>query len=321
MYANENEILQLIAKHKGDTSYDIVRAVEELDISSFIEFTGGTKGDYYHKRMLNRILKEGYQDVNPRPKYADGTPAYTISVNESMQNYDLSKGESPLLTLRPIAWKSAVKEILWIYQLQDNKLSTLHDMDIYYWDEWDIGDGTIGQRYGATVRKYDLMNELLSGLQSNPYGRRHIMSMWQNEDFKTPGLPPCCFMTTWNVRNDGNGREFLDMEMKQRSSDFATSVSINELQYIALLLMVARHCGYEPGVFTHITTNVQIYDRHIDNVNILLSRHPVPCKPNLVLDTEKTNFYEFTIDDFILVDYPVSKIKEINPQLKFDLGI
>ena len=321
MYASEKDILQLVAKHKGDTSYDIVRAVEELEIRSFIESTGGTKGDYYHKSMLNRILKEGYQDVNPRPKYTDGTPAYTISVNESMQKYDISKGESPLLTLRPIAWKSAVKEILWIYQLQDNKLSTLHDMNIYYWDEWDIGDGTIGQRYGATVRKYDLMNELLSGLQSNPYGRRHIMNMWQNEDFKTPGLPPCCFMTTWNVRNDGNGKEYLDMEMKQRSSDFATSVSINELQYIALLLMVARHCGYEPGVFTHVTTNVQIYDRHIENAKTLLSRQPVPCKPNLILDTEKTNFYDFTIDDFKLIDYPVSKIKETNPQLKFDLGI
>lgn len=280
-----------------------------------------TKGDRYQKDILEKILEEGYLDENPRPHYADGTPAHTYSINHIMTQYDLSKGECPILTLRPIAWKSAVKEILWIYQMHSNRISDLHEMGIKYWDEWDIGDGTIGQRYGATVNKYNLMNQLLEGLVKDPFGRRHIISLWQNADFETPGLNPCCFQTIWNVRKGKDGEKYLDMMLTQRSSDFAVSVSINELQYVALLLMVARHCGYKPGVFTHVTANVQIYDRHIEQAKELIRRPTIYCHPQLVLKEGKTNFYKFTIDDFELVDYPLDLIKRENPQLKFDLGI
>ena len=111
------------------------------------------------------------------------------------------------------------------------------------------------------------------------------------------------------------------MLMNQRSSDYEVSCAINELQYIALLLMIAKHCGYEPGVFTHVLENVQIYDRHIENVNEILNREFIPCDARLILDTDKTNFWDFTIDDFKMIGYPIEKIKEKNPQLKFDLGI
>lgn len=164
----------------------------------------GTKGDYYHKLVLNKILKEGTLDINPRPHYSDGLPAHTYSINHIMQQYDLSKGECPVETLRPIAWKSAVKEILWIYQMQSNKINDLHEMGIKYWDDWDIGDGTIGCRYGATVKRHNLMNKLLNGLKQDPFGRRHIMNMWQEDDFSdetggtTKGLNPCCYETIWN---------------------------------------------------------------------------------------------------------------------------
>lgn len=358
MYLNETDLQNIFNACTKDTTLDIVTEIEKADFEAFKKQTNGTKGDYYHKKILSRIQKEGYLDVNPRPHYEDEvlvdgrtvtdlqgnvievdtehgqgvekkngkwylhTPAHTISVNETMTRYDLQKGECPILTLRPIAWKSAVKEILWIYQMQSNKLEDLHNLGIKYWDDWNVGDNTIGPRYGYTVKRYDLMNNLLNGLKKDPYGRRHIIELWQVEDFKKPGLNPCCHMTTWNVRNDGNGNEYLDMEMKQRSSDFATSVSINELQYIALLLMVAKHCGYKPGVFTHVTTNVQIYDRHMEQADELINRTPVAtenCK--LVLDTDKTDFYDFTIDDFKLLNYPLDKIKETNTQLKFDLGI
>lgn len=286
----------------------------------------GTKGDYYHKSVLNKILNEGTLDINPRPHYSDGTPAHTYSINHIMQRYDLSKRECPVETLRPIAWKSAVKEILWIYQLQSNKLDDLHNMNIKYWDDWDIGDGTIGCRYGATIRRHNLMNKLLDGLKQDPFGRRHIMNMWQENDFSdetggtTKGLNPCCYETIWNVRQSEDGL-YLDMLMNQRSSDYEVSCAINELQYIALQLMVAKACGFRPGIFTHVIENVQIYDRHIDNVKNLLTRESVRCCPQLILDTDKTDFYEFTIDDFVLTDYPIDKIKEKNPQMKFDLGI
>lgn len=238
----------------------------------------------------------------------------------------MSKGECPVETLRPIAWKSAVKEILWIYQMQSNKINDLHEMGIKYWDDWDIGDGTIGCRYGATIRRHNLMNKLLKGIKQDPFGRRHIMNMWQEDDFSdetggtTKGLNPCCYETIWNVRQGEDGL-YLDMLMNQRSSDYEVSCAINELQYIALQLMVAKTCGFKPGMFTHVIENVQIYDRHINNVKNLLTREPVKCCPQLILDTDKTDFYEFTIDDFALTDYPVDKIKEKNPQMKFDLGI
>lgn len=286
----------------------------------------GTKGDNNHRLVLQKILDEGTLDVNPRPHYSDGTPAHTYSINHIMQQYDLSKGECPVETLRPIAWKSAVKEILWIYQMQSNRLDELHEMGIKYWDDWNIGDGTIGCRYGATVKRHNLMNKLLDGLKQDPFGRRHIMNMWQEDDFSdetggtTKGLNPCCYETIWNVRQGEDGL-YLDMLMNQRSSDYEVSCAINELQYIALQLMVAKTCGFKPGVFTHVIENAQIYDRHINNVKNLLTREPVECNPQLMLNTDKTDFYEFTIGDFVLTDYLVEKIREKNPQMKFDLGI
>lgn len=283
-------------------------------------------GDYYHIKTLDTILKCGTMDENPRPHYSDGTPAHTLYINHVVQQYDLSKGECPIETLRPIAWKSAVKEIFWIYQMQSNKLADLHELGIKYWDEWDIGDGTIGCRYGATVKRHNLINKLLEGLISDPFGRRHIMSLWQEDDFSdetggtTKGLNPCCYETIWNVRRIGEDL-YLDMLMNQRSSDYEVSCSINELQYVALQLMVAKHCGMVPGVFTHVIENAQIYDRHVDDVKQLIKREPITCSPSFELKTEKSNFFDFTIDDFVLSDYPREEISKKNPQIKFDLGI
>lgn len=279
-----------------------------------------TKADQIMKETIRNILDNGFIDNDPRPHYEDGTPAHTISVNQVMHKYDISKGEFPITTLRPIAWKSSVKEILWIYQKASNSLDVLeNEFNIHWWNEWESKDRprTIGQRYGATVKKYDLMNKLLNDIKNNPYGRRHIMSLWQENDFaETDGLMPCAFMTMWNVRG-----KYLDMTLVQRSSDWLTAGNINQMQYVALLMMVARHTGYEPGVFTHFLQNVQIYDRHIENAKIMYEREGIECNPKLVLNPEKTNFYDFTIDDFTLEDYPTELIKEKNPQLKFELGI
>jgi len=286
-----------------------------------------TKGDMYHLSMLQRILQEGYLDENPRPKYSDGTPAHTLSVNHAMQTYDLSKGECPIETLRPIAWRAAVKEIFWIYQMQSNSLADLHDAGIEYWDEWDIGDGTIGCRYGATVRRHNLIGKLITGLKRDPFGRRHIMSLWQEDDFSdetggtTAGLNPCCYETIWNVRKGKDGELYLDMLMNQRSSDYEVSCAINEIQYNALLLMIAQECSFKPGVFTHVLENIQIYDRHIEQASTILNRTPIECEPRLVLTNKEAKWGEFTVDDFEMVDYPLKTIKELNPQLKFDLGI
>lgn len=278
------------------------------------------KADLIFKETVKNIMENGVMDINPRPKYKDGTPAHTKFINHVVHTYDLEKGELPLITLRNIAIKNGIKEILWIYQDQSSDLSVLKEKyNIHWWDEWESKDmpGTIGRRYGATVKKYDLMNKLLDGIKSDPYGRRHIISLWQENDFEeTDGLKPCAFMTIFNVRG-----EFLDMALIQRSSDFITAGNINQVQYVAFLMMVARHCGYKPGKFTHFIDNVQVYDRHFDAARELLNREAIECNPRLILNPEKKDFYDFTVDDFILEGYPREEINEKNPQLKLEIGI
>lgn len=291
------------------------------------------KANQYMVDTINYIFMNGYEDVSPRPKYEDGTPAHTYSVNHVMRKYDLSKGEFPICTLRPIAWKTGIKEIFTIYQNPTNVIAEMEAMGVNWWGDWDIGNGTIGQRYGATVKRYDLVNNLIEDIKKDPYGRRKIMSLWQESDLKeTDGLAPCAFLTIWNVRNDKITRqEYLDMCLIQRSGDMLTASGagcINEVQYAALLMMIARHCGYKAGVFTHFVANEQIYDRHYTQAKELLKRYKDlerhelfkfntrTSNPRLALNPEKTNFFEMTIDDFEMIDY-----EPIKPQLKLELGI
>ena len=283
-----------------------------------------TKADKYMAQAIDEILTDGYKDINPRPKYADGTPAHTISINHTCRKYDLSAGEFPICTLRPQAWKTGIREIFTIYQKPTNEIAKMEEMGVNWWGDWDIGDGTIGQRYGATVSRYDLINNLIKDIKNDPYGRRKIVSLWQETDLReTAGLAPCAFLTIWNVRG-----EYLDMCLVQRSGDMLTASGpggINEIQYAALLMMIARHTGYKPGVFTHFVANEQIYDRHMEAAAEMKRRYTLNVKadymqeeldPMLILNPEKTNFYDFTIEDFTMENYHPMK-----PQLKLELGI
>ena len=282
-----------------------------------------TKGDMYTKEILKRILEEGCMDKNPRPKYEDGTPAHTLSVNHGMCTYDLTKGENPLITLRPIAVKSSIGELLWIYQDESNDLDVLRNKyGVTWWDEWDIGDRTIGSVYGETVRRHELVKKLIDGLKNNPDGRRHIISLWQEDVFHDKhGLKPCAFLTQWNVRHGNDGVTYLDMCLTQRSSDFCTAGCINQVQYLIFQHLIARHLGYTPGRFTWFYNNIQIYDRHIEQAKELIDREPVDCEPYIWLNPEKTDFYDFTPDDIEVRGYPRKLIKERNPQMKFEIGI
>lgn len=273
------------------------------------------KANEIYKRNLINLVASPYntQGQKVRPKYSDGNPSYTKFINNITDTYDVSNGEYPISNYRPIAWKSAIKEILWIYQQASNSLDILENKyNIHWWNDWNIGDRTIGQRYGATIKKYNLMNKLLKGLKEEPYGRRHIINMYQYADFEeTKGLNPCVYETIWNVRG-----EYLDVFVNQRSSDYVTSENVNRIQYCALLLMVAKSVGLKVGLFTYNVCNMHLYDRHEENAKELLSRKPINKQPKLILDTDKTDFYSFTIDDFKLVDFECD-----HPQLKFELAI
>ena len=287
------------------------------------------KADMYFKDLMGKILTEGTFDENPRPIWLeeDGsrTPAYCKFITHHCMTYDLSKNEFPFITLRPVAWKTGIKELCgWIMQDGSNDIKLLEEKyKVFYWKDWEVrNSGTIGQVYGHTVQRYDLMNKLLNGLKNDPFGRRHILSLWQEQEFieDEEALKPCCFLTNWSCRKVNN-EMYLDMVLVQRSSDFVTAGAINETQYVGLMLMVAKHCGYKVGKFTHWITNAHCYDRHIPLVEKMLKRESISCQPKLILDTDKTNFYDFTIDDFRLIDYPLDEIKKKNPQLKFPLAI
>lgn len=289
-----------------------------------------TRADLLLRNEIIDILNNGTNDENPRPKYNDGTPAHTLFLTHQCRTYRLDKGEFPICTLRPIAWKTAIKEILWIYQDESNSLEMLNNKyNVHYWNDWESKDipGTIGVRYGETVKKYNLMRNLLADIKSDPYGRRHIMSLWQEDDFdESDGLHPCAFLTIWTVRG-----EYLDMALIQRSGDMLAasgSGGINEVQYAALQMMVAKATGHKPGKFTHFVANEHIYDRHIEQAKELVNRcqnlKTYDNQYNYVFDEDlkmnfnpKSNdFYDFTIDDFELVNY-----NPIKPQLKLELGI
>lgn len=202
-----------------------------------------------------------------------------------------------------------------------------------WWQDWvireekgnyvlnEVGHPTIGACYGETVRRrHMLKKEVIDAIKSNPDGRRHITNLWQIDDFKEEhGLKPCAFLTDWNVRHEWDGKDYLDMALTQRSSDFATAGCINQLQYAALLKMVATELNLEPGVFTWKPANIQIYDRHIEGAIEMLNREPINCKATIECNDKK--WEDFTPDDVYLNDYPREEIKVKNKQLKFQLGI
>lgn len=271
------------------------------------------KADKYYIHNISKIMSEGSWDENPRPKYSDGTPAHSRFITQVFEEYDISKGEFPITTLRNTAIKTGIKEILWIYQKQTSSLEVARELGINWWDEWDIGDGSIGQRYGRTINRYQLMNKLLVGLIDDPFGRRHIINMYQYSDLQeTPGLYPCAYETIWSVRKEGEDK-VLDMTLIQRSSDYLMANAINKGQYLALQMMVAGHCGYKVGKFCHLVQNLHIYDRHFDYVSELLKNETTNINPNFKLNGNK-NFYDYTLEDFEFFDF--DKVKQLSGKLE-----
>lgn len=275
----------------------------------------GTKGDHYFKQAILKVMMDGMKDENPRPVWHDGTPAHSYFVTQFVESYDLSKGEVPITTVKPTAFKTAIREMFWIYQKQSNSLQDAHDMGIMWWDEWESKDypGTIGHRYGYVVNKYKLIDNLIEGIKTNPYGRRHNMNLNQYTDLaSSDGLHSCAFETLWSVRG-----EYLDCTLIQRSNDVCAAMDVNNVQYSCLLMMIAKATGYKPGVFTRFVQNLHIYDRHMEVAKEYLSRKPeVTEEPvRIVFEPKSDNFYEFTIDDFRLENY------NPQPRLKVELAI
>ena len=278
-----------------------------------------TKADTIFKDYIRKIMEEGVWSEQARPKYKDGRTANSKYITGAFMEFDLSKGEFPITTLRPIAIKSAIKEMLWIYQDQSNSLDLLEDKyNVHYWNDWEVGDSrTIGQRYGAVVKKHDITNKILNQLEANPWNRRNIISLWDYDAFEeTDGLLPCAFQTMFDVRRV-DGEIYLDATLTQRSNDMLVAHHINAMQYVALQMMIAKHFGWKVGKFFYFINNLHIYDNQFEQAEELLRREPSDCQPHLVLNVpDGTNFFDIKPEDFELVDYD-----PVKPQLKFDLAI
>lgn len=262
-----------------------------------------SKADKIFVNMCNDIIENGFSDEGQevRPKWEDGTPAHTIKKFCVVNRYDLSE-EFPILTLRPTYLKSAIDEILWIWQKKSNNIK---DLNSHIWDSWADSDGTIGKAYGYQMRvkhkykegEFDQVDRVLYDLKNNPYSRRIMTNIYVHSDLSEMNLYPCAYSMTFNV--SGNR---LNAILNQRSQDVLIANNWNVVQYAALVHMFAQVRGLEAGEFVHVIADAHIYDRHVPLVKELISRKQFDA-PKLIINKDIKNFYDFTPDDFVLENY------------------
>jgi len=268
-----------------------------------------SKADVLFVNMCREILDHGFSSEGQivRPKWEDGTPAHTIKTFGVVNRYNL-KEEFPALTLRPTAIKTAVDEMLWIWQRKSNNIK---DLKGHIWDEWADENGSIGKAYGYQMaRKYqfaqgemDQVDNVLWQLKNTPYSRRIMTNIYNFADLKEMNLEPCAYSMTFNV--SGNT---LNAILHQRSQDILAANNWNVVQYAVLVHMMAQVSGLEAGELVHVIADAHIYDRHVPIIEELITR-PQYSAPKFRLNPEIKNFYDFTPDDVIIEDY------QKNPQV------
>lgn len=268
-----------------------------------------SKADQLFVKMCTDILDHGTttEGEKVRPRWEDGTPAYTIKNFGVTARYDLRE-EFPALTLRRTALKSAMDEILWIYQRKSNNI---HDLNSHIWDEWADETGSIGKAYGYQIAQkshypegdFDQMDRVLYDLTHTPYSRRIMTNMYTFADLSEMHLYPCAYSVTYNVTHaEGDERPTLNMVLMQRSQDILAANNWNVCQYAILLMMVAQSVDMVASELLHVIVDAHIYDRHVDIVRELIQRPQYPA-PKVSLNPEVKNFYDFTTDDLIVEDY------------------
>jgi thymidylate synthase len=263
--------------------------------------------DNIFKETCRKILAEGVWDTgqNVRTRWTDGTPAHTVKLFGVVNRYELSR-EFPVMTLRKTAFGNAVDEILWIWQKKSNKISELKS---HIWDAWADENGTIGKAYGYQLgvkHKYkegmfDQVDRMLYDLKYNPSSRRILSNIFVHADLNEMGLYPCAYSLTLNA---GGGK--LNGLLNQRSQDMLVANSWNVCQYAALLHMFAKSAGLAAGELVHVIADAHIYDRHVPAVEAMLELEPFSA-PELVIDENVKDFYDFRPESFVLKNYQYHK--------------
>lgn len=259
---------------------------------------------------MTDIINHGFSDelAEVRPHWADGTPAHTKKLFCVVNRYNLAE-EFPVITLRRTAFKSAVDELLWIWQKKSNNV---HDLNSHIWDSWADETGSIGKAYGYQLGVkhvykeglFDQVDRVLYDLKHNPYSRRIITNIYVHQDLHEMNLYPCAYSVTFNV---AEGK--LNAILNQRSNDMAVANNWNVVQYAVLVHMLAQVSGLKVGELVHVIADAHIYDRHEPQVLRMLSgtQHPAP---KFWINPEVTDFYKFTVDDFRLDGYEYEPFSE-----------
>ena len=294
-----------------------------------------SKFDDRYIDLCKRILAEGEKITNykesdgrtaevasaiPDHKAQGASAARTIRLPHQILSFDLAE-ELPILTTKKVGWKTAVLEMLWIYQAASNDVRWLQERGVKIWNEWEVaedgvyqgrnlnkifsekhpGEGevdfahTIGTAYGWIVRRYNLIENLIATLKSNPGNRRMVLSLWQNEWLATAALPSCVWNSQWNLID---GR--LNVLVTSRSSDVPLGLPFNVVQYAVLCHLIARTVGAEAGQMTFITNDAHIYENQIEGIREQIERYDkamrgggLPAAPELWLNPEVKDFYDF----------------------------
>ena len=259
--------------------------------------------------MCTDIIENGTstEGEKVRPKWPDGTSAYTIKRFGVVNRYDLSK-EFPAITLRRTALKSAFDEILWIWQKKSNNI---HELNSHIWDEWADENGSIGKAYGYQMgvkHKYkegmmDQVDRVLYDLKNNPFSRRIMTNIYVHQDLSEMALYPCAYSMTFNVeQKKGHDKLTLNAVLNQRSQDVLAANNWNVCQYALLLMAFAQVSDMEAGELLHVIADAHIYDRHIPIIKELIKRETYPA-PVVKLNPDIKDFYDFTTNDLIVKDY------------------
>lgn len=248
------------------------------------------------------ILTNGIWDTDydVRPKWEDGTPAHTIKKFGIVNRYNLQE-EFPILTIRRTYLKSAVDEMLWIWQKKSNNIK---DLSSHIWDQWADENGSIGKAYGYQLGikhkyaegEFDQVDRVLFDLKNNPNSRRIMTNIYNHADLSEMNLYPCAYSMTFSVK-DGK----LNGVLNQRSNDFLTANNWNVVQYAMLIHIFAKVSGLEAGELIHVIADAHIYDRHVPIVEELIKRESFDA-PLFEMD-DITDFYKITTDNFRLNDY------------------
>lgn len=254
-----------------------------------------SKWDIQYLKLCKDVLENGYKSNNR-------TGISTYKLPHQILRFDLQE-EFPILTTKFVAFKSAVLEMLWFYQVSSNDVRWLQERNVKIWNEWQIDENgmymgkdfgkdyahTIGTAYGYIVKKYDLVRKLINTLKTNPDDRRMIMSLWQNEYLESAALPSCVWNTQWDV-TDGK----LNCMVTQRSCDIALGLPFNVTQYAVLVNMIAKEVGLEPGIMTWCINNAHIYENQIDGIKEQMTRlNDAYDAPKLWLNPEINDFFSY----------------------------